>query len=82
MTILYITVYIGHTRIFRVDVGTWIVRVFGIVEIMIFSNPLCDSATPFCRCGVVSCGCPQYMLNPAAPAHTIERSNPFHAAEA
>ena len=58
MTILYIAVYISHTRIFCVDVGTWIIRIFGIVEIMILSNPLCDSTTPFSRCGVVSCGCP------------------------
>ena len=57
MTILYIAVYISHTRIFRIDVGTWIIRIFGIVEIMVFGNPLCDGATPFCRCGIIASGC-------------------------
>lgn len=57
MMILYIVVYISYMWIFCVDVGMWIIWIFGIVEIMIFSNLLCDSIILFSRCGVVFCGC-------------------------
>ena len=74
MTILYIAVYISHTRIFRIDVGTWIIRIFGIVEIMVFGNPLCDGATPFCRCGIIASGCSPVYAESGNSKSTVSRN--------